>query len=144
MRHFVDLYAVFPKRPRAVSGNSKEIAWSDYYISDGEKLGSFQSFGVMPPAHMLVERAREEIAGRLGTWAGPAVELAKPLLRYLVDRVLSRALVFATIMEDLPYPDNQVFLSRGASEVPMIAIRYRIRDADGRRIVRFRTGLSMC
>lgn len=137
MRHFVDLYAVFPKRRGAASGNTKEIGWSDCYLGDGEKFGSFQSFGAMPPARMVMESAREEIAGRLGAWAGLAASLAKPFLP-LVDRVLSRALVFATIMEDLPYPDNQVLPSAGASGDPMIGIRYRIRDADARRIARFR------
>ena len=57
MRHFVDLYAVFFSDIEGHGDNRrKEVAFNDFYQVDGEKLGSVQSFGRLPPAPVLADR----------------------------------------------------------------------------------------
>lgn len=136
MRHFVDLYAVFPKGRHAIGGNTKELAWSDLYA--GDALGSFQSFGSMPPPEVLVASMQQDLRDALGTLAGAAFAPVKPVLRRLLRRMFSRSLVFATILEDLPYADNRVFLADESADKACIAMSYRIHATDAQRIAALR------
>jgi choline dehydrogenase-like flavoprotein len=138
MRHYVDLYAVFPTTRHTIAGNSKEIAWSDFYLREGEKLGSFQSFGAMPPAHVMVESMQQDIRDKLGAWTAAAIGPMKPLLRPLMTQLFSRAVVFATIMEDLPYLSNKVFIPREHGDNARLAMNYRIHASEATRITALR------
>jgi len=138
MRHFVDLYAVFPKERHPSTGNAKELGCSDFYLVHGEKFGTLQSFGRLPPAEMLVDGMQQDATHRVGKWASVLFAPAKPFLEPLIGRMFRNALVFATVMEDLPYPDNRVTLSDNGKGLGGTTVRYRIREHDARRIAEFR------
>ncbi|MBE9535111.1 MAG: GMC family oxidoreductase [Proteobacteria bacterium] len=140
MRHYIDLYAVFPKARQGLPGNLKELAFNDFYIAGGQKLGTVQSFGAMPPASVIVESMEQEL--REGSLIGAAwlFKLAKPMVKPVLNHLFSRSIILATIMEDLPYKDNLVMLSEqpdshGRSR---LALKYRIREYDSARIKAFR------
>src|SRR5262249_46185686 len=63
--------------------------------------------------------------------------LARPLLRPILARLLSRRLLFASILEDLPYEENRVRLP-SAGEAARLVLEYRIRDGELARIAAFR------
>ncbi len=132
MRHCVDLYAVFVNNP-PYRGNVKEIAFNDCYHADGYKLGSVQSFGILPPAPMIVEQMQQDL--RDGRWPPAAVFLGliKPLLRSVFSRLFARTLILATVMEDIPHPENQVL-----SEDGRVVLQYRLHPYDRERIALFR------
>jgi len=62
MRHYTDLYAVFPKRQRRPDSSRKQIAWNDLYQAGKEKLGTFQSFGALPPTASLIADIEKDLA----------------------------------------------------------------------------------
>ena len=134
MRHYVDLYAVFPKHRPAVAGNPKELAWNDLYVTEAGKFGTFQSFGAMIPAKVLAAGMEQELRDKDRAGAAAALRLAKPLMASATGMLFARTEVFATIMEDLPYADNRVTLGDGGR----LSIQYRVRDSEARRIAQFR------
>ncbi len=139
MRHFVDLYVIEPKQPagEALENRFKELAFNDFYLADGVKLGSVQSFGRLPPGDMLFASLGQDLRdGPMGRAAG-ALQLIRPWLRPFLSRMGTDNMVLATTMEDQPYVGNRVMLA-GGQEEPGIAISYRVGSADGRRIRRFR------
>jgi choline dehydrogenase-like flavoprotein len=138
MRHCVDLYAVFTKERPDKGGSLKEIGLNDLYAEQGSKLGSVQSFGRMPHAQVLVDGIEEELHGPALAPMAAAYGLAKPLLRGVFDRLFSRALVLATIMEDLPYCENRIIDYDRPGKPRTLAIEYAISDYDRRRLSDFR------
>ena len=134
MRHCIDLYAVFTKNRELYSGNVKEIAFNDLYHAD-QKLGSVQSFGTLPPPPIIVEQMQQDL--RDGPWPPAAVLFGpvKPLLRPLFSRLFSRSMILASIMEDLPYPENRVL---PAEEQGRIILKYRLHPHEQTRIKLFR------
>ncbi|MDA9982578.1 GMC family oxidoreductase, partial [Gammaproteobacteria bacterium] len=140
MRHYVDLYALFPGKRVTPTGNVKELAFSDLYLRDGRKLGSVQSFGFLPPAAMLVEEMAQDLQEGPGRWAAAAFKLVKPISRFALKQLFARALVLATTMEDLPYEQNCVMLSNRADDSGRrrLQINYTIRDNEQARIDAFR------
>jgi choline dehydrogenase-like flavoprotein len=138
MRHHVDLYAVFPSARPVRSDNAKELALNDFYATEEYKLGSIQSFGAMLPARMLVESMEHGLRDEHIAALGAVFRLAKPLLGIVLDRLFSRSVVLATIMEDLPYLDNRVQVSRNPGEVGTRNIMYRMSQYDAGRIATFR------
>ena len=141
MRHCIDLYiiqATQAERKGDFDNRFKEIAFNDFYCADGVKLGSVQSFGRLPPAQMLSASLKQDLREGPAPWLVGAVTLAKPLLQPALRRMVDQSITLATIMEDLPYPDNRVL---PALDGPAGAVRitYRLRDQDRARIARFRS-----
>lgn len=135
MRHCVDLYTVFTRAHRQSRTQYKEIAFNDFYDSAGEKLGSVQAFGALPPASVLVE----EMLADMSHGGARALLSSTPMksgMRWLFGRVAERSTVLATILEDLPYSDNRVLLDHDGSG---IALHYRLRAYERKRIQLFRT-----
>ena len=137
MRHYVDLYAIFPKSGQGTVGNTKELGCNDLYLSEAGKFGSIQSFGAMPPASLIVDDIQRELRHGVHPLAAAAFGLVKPIARPVLDRIFARATVVATVMEDLPYADNRVLPPQGAGP-GSLAITYRIRPAEAARIAQFR------
>jgi choline dehydrogenase-like flavoprotein len=141
MFHPSDLVAVSPRRPApSPAGPGKALALNDFYVSDGQKLGTFQSAGI--------DRARllhylPTAAGRATRWQRRPVGPLRPLLR-LAARAGARALrdtaVFATIVEDLPYRDNRIVPDRRAGRG--MRFEYRYPDELRARTAAFRTRLA--
>ncbi|MBN1932684.1 MAG: GMC family oxidoreductase [Desulfobacterales bacterium] len=143
MRHYIDLYAVFPKIREGLPGNLKEIAFNDFYIDGGQKFGTVQSFGAMPPGPVIVESMEQELRDSPLPSAAWLFKLAKPVVKSILGHLFSRSIILAAIMEDLPIKDNRVMLSEqpdshGRSR---LIIKYRSRESDSARIKAFREKL---
>ena len=144
MRHHIDLYAVFTNSAPEAAGNPKEIAFNDFYLSDGKKFGSVQSFGFLPPAQMLAASMVQDLRDSRMRWAATPFDLIKPAVIPLLNQLFSRTTLLAAIMEDLPYADNQVTLGRTAENVQgtRLALAYTLRDYDKARLNAFRARIS--
>ena len=134
MRHCIDLYALSPKVKPAPNENTKELAFNDLYFRDGEKLGTVQSFGRLPPSAMLAESVQHDIAQQFGPTASTLFRAIKPAAREMMRRLLKDTLVLATTMEDLPVRENRVT----PNGLDGITISYLLNDQTRQRISRFR------
>jgi len=141
MRHFVDLYAVFPKRRHPAAANVKELGCNDFYVTPEGKYGSLQSFGHLPPTPMLLESMEADLRHDVGPWAASILRLAAPLIKPVLARTRSRALILATILEDLPYTHNEV-MTANEGDGTGVGIRYRIDAIAVKRIRDFRRTIS--
>ncbi|MEE6176640.1 GMC family oxidoreductase [Mycobacterium sp. 050134] len=117
MRHLLDPIETWPQpwQGPAAAAN-KEIGFNDFYFWEGQKYGTVQSFGALPPVEWLTNRPG---------WRGRALNLAGPVVRQVYKRFLSGGLVLAAMTEDLPYLDNRV-------------LPYNRPSGDGRQRVRIR------
>ena len=133
MRHCVDLYLV---RTRERGPNPlKEIGVSDFYASDGGKLGTLQSFGALPPARVLAASLAKDMHDA-APWASPLLALIRPLLPALLARLFGRGVLLAAIMEDLPYRDNRLLPG------PTARIDYHLHADDQARLKTFRRSIA--
>jgi choline dehydrogenase-like flavoprotein len=130
MRHLVDLYALRPTTRETWDNRRKELAFSDFYVHDGVRLGAVQSFGRLPPAPVLAAHLRKDLGEKIGTWAAKAIRLADPLLKPILGAMVERDMLLAGMVEDLPYPDNALTVALDGN----IRIRYRMRAEAIRRV----------
>ncbi|WP_198119090.1 GMC oxidoreductase [Massilia rhizosphaerae] len=138
MRHHVDLYLVEPKLKGAFDNRQKELAFNDFYVLDGQKLGSVQSFGRLPPPATLAASVADDLRQGPLPWTAPLFELAKPFVTPVLDGLVHRRMALAATLEDFPYADNRVEPARADAQHARLAIEYRVRDADRARIAAFR------
>jgi choline dehydrogenase-like flavoprotein len=139
MRHYTDIYAVRPTTRKNLPGNLKELAFNDLYYKDGNKLGTVQSFGALPPAAVIVEEMEHDLQQSTYAWLTPFFKLSKPLLRIAVKHLFKDRVLFASIMEDLPYLENQVTLTDDGQR---IRLKYNICAHEQGRIKQFRKDLK--
>ncbi len=138
MRHLIDLYVVFPKTARQYSP-MKELAFNDFYRIDGEKFGSVQTFGAMPPAEIITAALEQQLAESSVPFAASIFRCLRPLADSALSRLFAGKTILATILEDLPYDDNQVNIVKSREMGrPRLILKYRITEYDRRRIDRFR------
>ena len=114
MRHLLDPIEVWPQRDSRITAENKEIGLNDFYFWEGQKYGTVQSFGAIPPMEWLSNSP----GGR-----GKAIRAMRPAVRAVYERFFTGGLVLAAMTEDLPYLDNRVLPSDRA-------------DADGRQRLR--------
>lgn len=134
MRHYVDLY-VLPAAAHPHEYSSwKEIAFNDFYFHGKMKLGSVQGFGALPPADQLVDSLGAELHQGALPFLGYPFRLLKPLLRKYLRRLLSGSLILASLVEDLPYPDNRIALGADGR----LRIHYRMRPSERKRVHKMR------
>ena len=140
MRHYTDLYAVFPEKRLKNPLSHKEIALNDYYFKGGKKLGAIQSFGALPPASILAEELEQGLSERLGPFTGRLFRPFKPLARLMLSQTISRSIMLATIAEDLPFLENRVSLSEATdgADGRRLVLHYRIGGQENLRIESFR------
>jgi len=139
MRHHIDLYLIEPKLKGEFDNRQKELAFNDFYLKDGQKLGSVQSFGRLPPPATLAASVADDLRQGPLPWAAPLFKLAKPFVTPVLDGLVHRRMILATTLEDFPYADNRVEPAREDARGARLAIEYRLRDADRARIAAFRT-----
>jgi choline dehydrogenase-like flavoprotein len=139
MRHCIDLYAVFVGIHPPSHSNIKQIACNDFYVGQDVKLGSLQSFGSLPPAPILVEQMQQDLRESRFPQLAHGFGLLKPLLKAGFRQLFSRSLVLASIMEDLPHPENRV---QPGTSPERIQLHYQLHPYDKQRIQRFRQALS--
>lgn len=137
MRHYVDLYAIFAKSSRLGNG-LKQVAFNDLYFSNGRKFGAVQSFGSLPPGQMLVDTIKDDLQHDLFETAGLAIDLVRPVLSRFLGGLFGRATLLASIMEDLPYRDNQVTVGAQGE----IRIHYQVSAYELARIKAYRKELK--
>ncbi|MFT5085595.1 MAG: choline dehydrogenase-like flavoprotein [Lentisphaeria bacterium] len=125
MFHAGDFLAFWPKLKRSRKGPNKTIALRDFYTVDGNKMGEFQSTGLKAGYGVVL------YALRLLFDQSPFKRL-KPL-RYLLNfpalfasKIYGDATVFATIVEDFPYPENCIVADSSASSG--MHFEYHIKD----------------
>ena len=127
MRHAIDLYLVRPPLP--VDRYRKQLAYNDNYLTQDGKLGSVQSFGMLPPLPMVLEEVERDAVHAL-----PVLRLLFPLLRPVLSSALRRTLagkaIFAGILEDLPYHENRLEPGKDGS----LKLYYRLGADDRRRL----------
>lgn len=144
MRHFIDLYLVQPEN--ALRGEfdnrQKGFAFNDFYVTADAKLGSVQSFGRLPPAPVLLDSMRHDIAHGPLPFLAHFLPFAKPFVLPVLNRLVNGTLALATIMEDLPYLDNRVSPADGDAAPATVRITYRIRPDDEKRIELFRKAMA--
>lgn len=126
MRHYVDLYLVNAGVPG--DNRDKALGLNDFYHRAGGKLGTLQSFGALPPAAMLVENLQDDLSQSALPLLAKLIGPVKPLIRMILDR-LTRRVIIASILEDLPYRDNRVMLNGDG-----IALHYRLSGHEHARI----------
>jgi choline dehydrogenase-like flavoprotein len=146
MRHHVDLYLITPRTPGPLDNRQKELAFNDFYgvkggaAGAGMRLGSVQSFGRLPAAAVLAESLEQDIRDGPLPWAAGMFKLVKPMLRNTLGKLVERSFVLATIMEDLPHPDNRV-MPAGDASGNRLSMRYTVTPYDQRRTDSFRLAM---
>ncbi len=143
MRHFVDLYLISTGHSRIEHTNQKQIALNDFYRVAGQKLGSIQSFGVLPAPETILMELEQELRV-LPSLTKPLLNLIRPLLRTILQRKRDASVVLASIQEDLPYPEHSVRLAPNANAdgIPRLQFEYRIKPNERDRIQAFRTRID--
>ncbi|MBO0675915.1 GMC family oxidoreductase [Mycolicibacterium sp. S2-37] len=116
MRHLLDPIEVWPHPGSSITAANKEIGLNDFYYVDGQKYGTVQSFGAIPPMEWMINRPGPQ---------AKTLRLMTPAVRQVYERFFTGGLILAAMMEDLPYLDNRVL----PTDQP---------DADGRQRMRIR------
>ena len=113
-----------------ITAANKEIGLNDFYFWDGQKYGTVQSFGAIPPMEWLTNRPG---------WRGKALRLMSPAVRRIYERFFTGGLVLAAMTEDLPYLDNRVLPSdRPSSDGRQrLRIQYRLHASEIERRAAF-------
>ncbi|WP_156687779.1 GMC oxidoreductase [Mycobacterium sp. Marseille-P9652] len=132
MRHFMDPFQIWLQPGHDTTAANKEIGLNDFYFWEGQKFGTLQSFGAMPPMEMVTNRPG---------WQGKAMRLMNPMVRQIYRRFFTGGLVLAAIMEDLPYLDNRVLPPDRPSvdRRQRLRIQYRLHPSDRKRHAAFLT-----
>ncbi len=130
MRHLLDPIEIWPQSDSRITAANKEIGLNDFYFRDGEKYGTIQSFGALPPMEWLANRPDRR---------GKALRLMRPAVRRIYDKYFTGGLVLAAMTEDLPYLENRVLpTDRPATDGRQRArILYRLHPNDAQRRIHF-------
>jgi choline dehydrogenase-like flavoprotein len=130
MRHLLDPIEVWPQPGHQTLAANKEIGLNDFYFWEGQKYGTVQSFGAIPPMEWLSNRPG---------WRGKGLRLMRPAVRRIYERFFTGGLVLAAMTEDLPYLDNRVLLSDrpSADGRQRLRIHYRLHASEIERRTAF-------
>lgn len=130
MRHLIDLIEIWPESGSKITAPNKEVGLNDFYFWEGEKYGTVQSFGAMPPMDLLTNRPG---------WKAKALHLVSPAARRVYERFFTGGLVLSPLLEDLPYLDNRVLPSDrpGSDGRQRLQIQYRLHPGEVERRKKF-------
>ncbi|WP_328359276.1 GMC family oxidoreductase [Mycobacterium sp. NBC_00419] len=123
MRHLLDPIEIWPQRDSKITGANKEIGLNDFYYWEGQKYGTVQSFGAIPPMEWLANRPG---------WKGKGMRLMNPAVRLVYERFFTGGLILAAMTEDLPYLDNRVLPSDrpGTDGRQRMRMHYRLHPSE--------------
>jgi len=125
MLHTSDFIAIDVPEWYSPQGPARALALNDFYANGSGKLGTLQSLGlpgaINPGLILTYLRFVQEKEPR---WWRRFVRPLLPLIAHIVPRVLRRASMFATIVEDLPYAENRVFPDAGSRNGMRFEYRY--------------------
>ncbi len=152
MLHVSDFIAVNPLMNLSGAGPQKSLAFNDFYHSEGEKLGTFQTAGATVEMGQIMQFIRD-VAERDPAWwkrlasprpiwwrkmSSPAIRLIAMLICHAFN--FKNASVWATIVEDLPYHDNRVIADPRASNG--MRFQYQYPEELRKRVLSFRKRLA--
>ncbi len=136
MRHYVDLFALkIDSEPQ--NKKVKEIGLNEFYDDGNETIGTVQSFGRLPPVHVIVGQLEKQIASNHSLIVSTLFRLIKPLLTLVLKQLCKGRLVMASIIADTPVYENRVWLKDGK-----VVLRYQISKVDQRKIHNLRVQLK--
>lgn len=107
MLHTSDFIAVRPDSGGSTVGPEKSLALNDFYFAEGRKLGTFQAVGLPVSSGIALAHLRQQ-ADRDPRWWRPFTRPFLRLAAYAGSLYFRNAVVYSSIVEDLPYPDNRV------------------------------------
>jgi len=139
MLHTSDFVAVRPDAGGSVEGPAKSLAFNDLYFVDGRKLGTFQAVGLPISSGMALAHLRH-LAERDPSWWRRLTRPLLPLAAYAGSFHFRNAVVYSSIVEDLPYADNRVIPERGGGAG--MRFEYHYRDELRERNALFRRRLA--
>jgi choline dehydrogenase-like flavoprotein len=124
MRHFYDLYLFRLREKGAMTGQVKEVSVNDFYHADDQKLGTVQSFGILPPFGFFMSANRADQAAP--RFFSPVFE------RRWKSTVQDRHVALVSLMEDLPYADNRILPGPGSKGLggTLLEMSYTMHEAD--------------
>jgi choline dehydrogenase-like flavoprotein len=130
MRHLLDPIMVWPEPGSKITEANKEIGLNDFYFHEGQKYGTVQSFGAIPPMEWLTNRPGPQ---------AKALRVMSPAVRRVYEKFFKGGLILASMMEDLPYADNRVLLSdqSGTDGRQRMRIHYRLHTGETERHTAF-------
>jgi choline dehydrogenase-like flavoprotein len=107
MLHTSDFITIDPREWHSADGPKKTLALNDFYFDGGQKLGTLQSVGLPlePPFILAYLRYAEE---RDPQWWRRFTRPFVPRVAHVAARLFRSASLWATIVEDLPYPENRI------------------------------------
>jgi hypothetical protein len=131
MRHLIDMFLFRTRIAGGTQGQIKELCLNDFYVHEGEKLGTIQSMGQVPPFEIVL-KDDPAAARKFEKWRRFIDPRWK---RWLQDRLVP----MGTIMEDLPFADNRVLPGPASQGSPgaYVRIEYSIHAPDAARLKRF-------
>lgn len=133
-RHYMDLIMVDLPPATAEGCFEKEIAFNDFYFYEGGKLGTIQSLGNPPSIKTVLYEMYSEM-GQSQKWRERFFyQFAKYCGKPIMNSLFNKKLCLATIMEDVSYASNQIFLNSSGE----VSLRYQIHEYDRKRISQFR------
>lgn len=133
-RHYMDLIMI-DLPPASLDGCfEKEVAFNDFYFYENEKLGTIQSLGNPPSIKTVLYEMYSEI-GQSHKWQERFFyQFAKYCGKPIMESLFRKKMCLATVMEDVSYSDNQVYVNPSGD----LSIHYRIHDLEKKRIALFR------
>lgn len=141
MRHYIDIYAIRTKNDPGRDEANKQIGINDFLYDKEMKLGTVQSFGLLPPIEIILNDIEEDVATVAGTLAAKLFRLFRPFVGVVIKKKLSQSVLMASIMEDEGAESNLVYPEKG--EYPScLHIHYKISAQDKNRIQKFRKTIS--
>lgn len=152
MFHAGDFIALKPLKPVSGVGPQKTLAINDFYHSEGQKLGTFQTLGAAISVGQIMQYMRD-VAERDPEWwkklasirpywwrklSSPAVRLVALFMYYVLN--FRNAAVWTNIIEDLPYFDNRIIADPQANNG--MRFEYRYSEELKNRVLLFRKRLA--
>jgi choline dehydrogenase-like flavoprotein len=113
MMHTTDFFAIWPKGMGNRRDFSRAVALRDLYVADGVKLGMIQSSGVRANWGLVLQFLRDYCDRHPAWWT----RLARPMMPPVAVMgafLFNRAVIMATVLEDLPYNMNRVVPDKDA------------------------------
>jgi len=107
MFHASDFLGIWPTRKCSREGPNKTIAIRDLYVVDGQKVGEFQSTGLAADFGLIMFSLRLLFDQSPLSKFKPLRHLLR-IPAFVAAKLYGEATVFTTIVEDYPYPENQV------------------------------------
>lgn len=109
MLHTSDFIMVDQSEDRSAKGPIKSITVNDFYINEGEKLGTFQSVGLQPIAP-IIRSYLEYVEEKDSRWQKRKSRSSLEQIAEMASLRFQKSSAFTTILEDLPYWNNRIEL----------------------------------